>query len=315
MVDQSGNPQPFVVSPGTVYAKWMVNYPLATAYSILATLKFYKAGDPSGIPVYTTTFNIDKPAGIGTGLVPVVLSLVPGFYRIDATYRMQNNCGTYEDYALSTSILSLAPGTEPCMVWPGDVNNDGIVNFGDRTALSTYIANANLRPSWLSGPARYRSDAATNPLTYYKWEAQPAVPWSTVSGCYMDADGNGTVNNMDALPIKVNWMRPHANPKSAPAVLSHELTYDLSQNFPNPFNPTTSISYSIPEAGRVTLVVTDHLGRTVATLLDADVQAGVYTVPFDGSQLASGSYFATVRMTGSESGLAFSKSVRMSLMK
>ncbi|MBP1655449.1 MAG: peptidase family protein [Bacteroidetes bacterium] len=64
----------------------------------------------------------------------------------------------------------------------------------------------------------------------------------------------------------------------------------LEQNYPNPFNPGTRISFQIPVAGKVTLKVYDILGREVATLVDAQVPAGVHAVPFDGSGLSSGVY-------------------------
>jgi Secretion system C-terminal sorting domain len=64
----------------------------------------------------------------------------------------------------------------------------------------------------------------------------------------------------------------------------------LSQNFPNPFNPTTSIQYSIDSVADVKLQVFDVLGRVVATLVDARQQASEYRVSFDAARLASGTY-------------------------
>lgn len=64
----------------------------------------------------------------------------------------------------------------------------------------------------------------------------------------------------------------------------------LSQNAPNPFNPNTTIRFTIPERQRVTLEVFDLLGRRVATLIDEERNAGRYSVPFDASSLASGVY-------------------------
>ena len=85
--------------------------------------------------------------------------------------------------------------------------------------------------------------------------------------------------------------------------------YALNQNFPNPFNPSTAISYSVKEMGLVSLKVYSVDGREVATLVN-DVQAnGSYTVGFDGSDLASGVYLYTLKVNG------FSATHKMVLMK
>ena len=86
-------------------------------------------------------------------------------------------------------------------------------------------------------------------------------------------------------------------------------------NVPNPFNPATSIRFSVPERSQVTLVVTDMLGRTVATLVQGKIETGVHSANFDASVLSSGIYVATVSMTGLESGLGFSKTIKMTLSK
>ncbi|MFH0990067.1 MAG: T9SS type A sorting domain-containing protein [bacterium] len=66
--------------------------------------------------------------------------------------------------------------------------------------------------------------------------------------------------------------------------------YKLEANYPNPFNPTTTIEFILPQAERVTLRVYDMLGREVRTLVDAEVGAGTHTVVFDGKNLSSGVY-------------------------
>ncbi|MBP1655915.1 MAG: xylanase [Bacteroidetes bacterium] len=68
-------------------------------------------------------------------------------------------------------------------------------------------------------------------------------------------------------------------------------TFELEQNFPNPFNPTTSIRYGVPRSSQVTLTVFDMLGREIRTLVNEVQPAGQYTVDFDGRGLASGVYF------------------------
>lgn len=67
--------------------------------------------------------------------------------------------------------------------------------------------------------------------------------------------------------------------------------YVLYQSYPNPFNPTTTIKYSLPQSDNVSLVVYDILGREVAVLLDEYRIAGTYSVEFNASRYASGIYF------------------------
>ncbi len=75
--------------------------------------------------------------------------------------------------------------------------------------------------------------------------------------------------------------------------------YLLRQNCPNPFNPTTSIPFEIPQRGQVRLVVFDVLGREVAVLVDGFREAGSYTVQFNGAGLASGVYLCRLSSGGS----------------
>jgi len=68
------------------------------------------------------------------------------------------------------------------------------------------------------------------------------------------------------------------------------LKYSLSQNFPNPFNPETRISYSIPKSGFVKIIVYDISGKEMDILVNEMKQAGTYNLEFNGSNFASGVY-------------------------
>jgi subtilisin family serine protease len=68
-------------------------------------------------------------------------------------------------------------------------------------------------------------------------------------------------------------------------------------NYPNPFNPTTNISFSLPQRSNVKVVVYDALGREVTTLANSVYEAGKYSLQFNGSNLASGMYFYTLTTT------------------
>ncbi len=68
-------------------------------------------------------------------------------------------------------------------------------------------------------------------------------------------------------------------------------SFGLSQNFPNPFNPVTSISYQLPQATHVTLTVYNVTGQEVAKLVNEARPAGFHNVQWDARNVASGTYF------------------------
>jgi hypothetical protein len=101
---------------------------------------------------------------------------------------------------------------------------------------------------------------------------------------------NLLLNFFKSEPTAMVWfLRPSATTVEAeqhtpPARL------ELFQNSPNPFNPTTTIRFQIPETGSVTLKVFDMLGREIATLVNQTMNAGRYVATFDATGLAGGLY-------------------------
>lgn len=87
-----------------------------------------------------------------------------------------------------------------------------------------------------------------------------------------------------------NWVNDYTvNVRELPVPLPRE--YMLTQNFPNPFNPTTEFRFTIPATEPVKVTVFNTLGQEVQTLIDEVMHAGTYNVTFDASALASGIYF------------------------
>lgn len=91
-------------------------------------------------------------------------------------------------------------------------------------------------------------------------------------------------NQSECLPTSVDDVEPD---------IPNE--YSLSQSFPNPFNPITTMKYQLPIKGKVTLKIFDCLGNEIETLVDELQEKGSYTVNFDASKLASGIYFYQLR--------------------
>jgi hypothetical protein len=97
----------------------------------------------------------------------------------------------------------------------------------------------------------------------------------------VDRDGSFKIY----APVKVEvGSQPGTDNSQGPS------SFALEQNWPNPFNPTTTINFQIPASSNVCLKVYDVIGREVATLVDDVRPAGAYSVTFDGSGLASGTY-------------------------
>ena len=85
--------------------------------------------------------------------------------------------------------------------------------------------------------------------------------------------------------------------------------YALEANYPNPFNPQTTIQFALPQQSYVTLKVYNMIGQEVAAVVANRLEAGIHRVTFDASNLPSGTYLYQIKAEG------FSQARRMVLMK
>jgi sugar lactone lactonase YvrE len=100
---------------------------------------------------------------------------------------------------------------------------------------------------------------------------------------------SGYSNEVNATPVTGIGVEGNGNviPKD----------YSLDQNFPNPFNPSTTIKFGIPEASQVSLKIFDVLGREVTTLVNQELSAGYYSYQWNGVKLSSGIYIYRLTAT------------------
>jgi hypothetical protein len=91
-------------------------------------------------------------------------------------------------------------------------------------------------------------------------------------------------------------------------------SFSLSQNYPNPFNPSTKIKFQITKLGNAKLVIYDALGREVSTLVNEQLQPGIYESELDGSNFPSGVYFYQLTVN-SEQLTKFTETKKLVLIK
>ena len=99
-----------------------------------------------------------------------------------------------------------------------------------------------------------------------------------------DSDPTGWLYSMDYIQIQESESTNIGTDPDRP------LEFGLEANYPNPFNPTTTIRYTLPEASAVTLEVFTLTGQRVAVLVNSEMSAGTHTLTFDARSLASGVY-------------------------
>jgi hypothetical protein len=95
--------------------------------------------------------------------------------------------------------------------------------------------------------------------------------------------------------------------------------FSLEQNFPNPFNPSTKINYTLPFDSKVTLEIYNITGKKIGQLVNEEQSAGYYSVDFNSSsfnkRFVSGVYFYRINATNKIDGTNFSSIKKMILLK
>ena len=218
------------------------------------------------------------------------------------------NSGTIDDSYARTDVK-------------GSYETGGLAGVNERSGIIT--------ASYASGPVA--GESLTGGLLGYNGGDVKASYWDREATQQNDGVGQGSPDgttglttalmtgtdayyHMPALDFKAAWLLTEGYPAlfwedvdalDLPTSSEDEAVaaeFKLRQNHPNPFNPVTRISYSLPEQARVRLVVYNLLGQPVATLVDEVRGPGVHMAAFDASGLSGGTYLyriqaGTYRMT------------------
>jgi endo-1,4-beta-xylanase len=103
------------------------------------------------------------------------------------------------------------------------------------------------------------------------------------------------INNDGSERPALEWLRTYLDTVDVTVSIEHftelPIEFNLSNNYPNPFNPSTTIKFALPKSSKVRLSVYNLLGQEVAVVLNQNVNAGYHEITFNGSDLSSGVYF------------------------
>jgi hypothetical protein len=228
---------------------------------------FNSVVDSSAATQYYVTANLSSSAtGGATASIPSQDSF---------TFTGANKPSSFSNALLSSSAVPLPIELSYFAVSANDNNIElswttatEINNYGFDIERSTTISPANWKKvGFVQGHGN------SNSPKYYLF-----IDKSPLSGDLLyrlkQIDNNGSFQYYSPVQTKLNIEQ-----------------YSLKQNFPNPFNPLTIISFTLPYKSNVKLAVYNLLGQIVADLVDQEKDAGVYNVEFNANNLASGVYF------------------------
>ncbi len=179
-------------------------------------------------------------------------------------------------------VYLISPGGDTIQLFGGENQlgvNDNLITIFDDEADSTLLSS------------RY---TAFGPVIKPKEKINPVVSGTNSAGTWTllikDVGAAGDVGILYNWGLQINGaalLRPTGEEtgNNSPNKIS------LSQNFPNPFNPSTEISFSLAKDTKVNITVYDLLGKEAGVIVNEFKTAGNYSVLFDGSKLASGVYF------------------------
>jgi|GEM_PF-2838567 len=248
-------------------------------------------------------FSLIASDGVSNAVLPLSVYVKPYYTPVVSSVPAT----TFASQTVSYPIEVVAEDGDPFMVsltaapsglslvCNGTASTSGVCKGSERAELKGTVTTASL-PAWVK--IRVSDDVMFNGQSSCQ-EFELFMDGSTLTA------RNAQKTKCDGTPLVPTIQ----NRKATSTEEDVPSSFALSSVYPNPFNPSTQISFSVPVTSPVRLEVFDLNGRVVATPFNQTVSAGSYTVSFQAQGLSSGVYF--VRMTAQNK--VFSK--QMVLMK
>lgn len=170
-----------------------------------------------------------------------------------------------------------------------------IFEISSMIELRAYVDNERVGVTSFSNGMYYSTDSGQTWASIGTEEVKPVSVY--LSGDYFYTTTPGSLFGTDLVRIHLSNFTTFT---SNEAETERPLSIKLNPNYPNPFNPTTNISYEISKPGNVELRVFDITGREIAVLENSFKAAGAYSVTADLSNFSSGIYFYQLSSNGAK---------------
>ncbi|MDR3667817.1 MAG: T9SS type A sorting domain-containing protein [Ignavibacteriaceae bacterium] len=295
---------PFVDSSLTIVSESNMNWTIAQ----------------SGLNLGTRTMNIQITAGGICGVNALAdIDFTLGTSKAGGAYVLA--CGSFGCPSMSRTGMSLTDVAN--IFYVGATNESSLpVELSSFTSIVN-VRDVNLNWNTQTGQnlnnfviERATYDGFVNNLNWTPVQSVKANLSGTVPSHYSFTDKNIDAGKYQYRLKMIDYDGSFKYSKIIEAVITLPASFELSQNFPNPFNPTTKINYNLPNDSKVTLEVYNIIGERIAQLVNEQQSAGYYSVNFgkSSSNITSGIYI--YKFTAQDNtGKSFSSVKKMMLLK
>jgi hypothetical protein len=181
----------------------------------------------------------------------------------------------------------------PNFIDENNVNVDpGFTNFGGTNKMVNQLHNH--RDTGTFGFWGWDPDSIMYPEFYWAFLQWPLPEDFTYNATLTSTDGFH-VGSLEYYPSELTEY--YDNLSAIEQVIGNHLpqVFELKNNYPNPFNPTTTVEFTLAESGRTSLIIYNALGQKVKTIMDNDIKSGAHKVNIDMSEQSSGIYYYVLK--------------------
>ncbi|MBE2281295.1 MAG: T9SS type A sorting domain-containing protein [Ignavibacteriaceae bacterium] len=204
-------------------------------------------------------------------------------------------------YVLTTTVSSPDHATADMITI--NFSNDGGLNYSlpvELTSFNALVLGKTVRLSWNTATETenygFEVERSTDKESWTKLGFLEGAGNSNSPKDYNYSDATVTNGKYYYRLKQIDYSGSYEYSKTLEVDMNKPVKFELTQNFPNPFNPATTISFSTPNAVPTTLKVYDAAGSQVAELFNSITEAGMkYQLEFNANDLSSGTYFYELR--------------------